>query len=210
MATAPRPSASCSRSSRRIGHGFRALGLVPGDHVAMALPNLREFLEVLLAAMEIGPVVTPLNTHLAAGEVAHVLADSDAQVFVAHEALADIAEAAAVEAGLDLGRCFAVGSIDGFAPYACWRPARRRRRRIAGRLADDVHVRHDREAEGRAAPPARRRPRRRCSASVAVFTARVRRRRSSPACTSCAARCTTPARSRVRPTPLHVGQRRWC
>ena len=50
--------------------------------------------------MEIGLVVTPLNNHLAAGEVAHVLADSDARVFVAHEAIGEVAQAAAAEAGI--------------------------------------------------------------------------------------------------------------
>ena len=86
-------------ASRRVGHALRALGLEPGDHVAMALPNEREFLEVLLAAMEIGLVVTPLNNHLAAAEVAHVLSDSDAQVFFAHEAIAEVAQTAASDAG---------------------------------------------------------------------------------------------------------------
>jgi long-chain acyl-CoA synthetase len=104
-------------ASRRVGHALRALGLAPGDHVAMALPNQREFLEVLLAAMEIGLVITPLNNHLAAAEVAHVLSDSDAQVFFAHEAIADVAQAAASEAGIGPERCFAVGTIDGFAAY---------------------------------------------------------------------------------------------
>jgi long-chain acyl-CoA synthetase len=101
--------------SRRIVDSLRSLGIGPGDHIAVMLPNHRSFFEVLLGAFESGLIVIPVNSHLAAGEVAHVLADSDARVFIAHEALADVARSA----GSDLpGQYrFAVGSIDGFRPY---------------------------------------------------------------------------------------------
>jgi long-chain acyl-CoA synthetase len=99
--------------SRRVAGMLRSLGIIPGDHIAVMLPNHRSFFEVLLGALESGLVVVPVNSHLAGNEVAHVLADSDAKAFISHEALAAVAAAAA-----DLGRHrFAVGAIDGFRPY---------------------------------------------------------------------------------------------
>lgn len=102
---------------RAAGTSLRHLGLAPGDHVAMALPNHHSFFVVLLAAMENGLVLTPINSHLAAAEVAHVLADSSAKAFVAHASIEGVARSAAEAAAMTDGRCFAVGPIDGFQDF---------------------------------------------------------------------------------------------
>ena len=104
--------------SNQIAHGLRALGLEVGDTVALLLPNSIELMEIYLAALQIGLYVTPVNWHLVGPEVAYILEDSDAKVFVASERFADVARAAVDEAGLAPDRCFAVGTIDGFGPYA--------------------------------------------------------------------------------------------
>jgi len=100
----------------RTAHGLRALGLQRGDAVALLLPNSAEFVVMHLAATQIGLYLVPLNTHLAAPEVAYILRDAEARVLVSHEALAEVACAAADEAGLPAEARFAAGRVPGFRP----------------------------------------------------------------------------------------------
>jgi long-chain acyl-CoA synthetase len=101
----------------RLVHGLRARGLAQGDCVAMCLPNGAENIEVLLAAMQAGLYVTPINTHLAAPEIAYILSDSRARAFVAHAANGEVCAAAAAQAGLSREALLAVGRIEGFGAY---------------------------------------------------------------------------------------------
>jgi long-chain acyl-CoA synthetase len=105
------------RRSRQVAATLSSLGIHAGDHIAVLLPNHRSFFEALLGGLESGLTVTPVNSHLAASEVAHVLADSDARAFVSHASLADVAHPAAEEANVPPERRFAFGSIEGFRPY---------------------------------------------------------------------------------------------
>ena len=104
--------------ANQVAHGLRSLGLGTGDTVALLLPNSVELIEVYLGALQVGLYVTPINFHLVGPEVAYILSDSDAKVFVAHERLAEVATAAVTEAGFAADRCFAVGTIEGFRSYA--------------------------------------------------------------------------------------------
>src|SRR5262245_66160793 len=70
-------------ASHQLVHALRARGLGRGDVVAMLLPNGAPSLEVLLAAMQGGWFITPLNTNLAPPEIAHILRDSGPRAFVA-------------------------------------------------------------------------------------------------------------------------------
>ncbi|GIF22795.1 long-chain acyl-CoA synthetase [Actinoplanes tereljensis] len=100
----------------RIGGGLQALGLVPGDTVAMLLPNGADLLAVEFATLETGLYSVPLNWHLTATEIAYILRDSGAKAFVAHERFAETAVAAAAEAGVPA--LFAVGEVPGFQSLA--------------------------------------------------------------------------------------------
>ncbi len=104
--------------ANQMAHGLRALGLTGGDTVALLLPNSIELIEVYLGALQVGLYVTPINFHLVGPEVAYILTDSDAKAFVAHERFAEVAVAAADEAGFPADARFAVGAIDGFRPFA--------------------------------------------------------------------------------------------
>lgn len=108
---------SLLEQSRRIMTTLRSFGVVAGDHIAVMLPNHVSFFEVLLGAMESGVTVIPINSHLAPAEVAHVLSDSDAQVFITHADLSDVARSAAEAAQMPADRRFAVGHIKSFRPY---------------------------------------------------------------------------------------------
>jgi len=102
----------------RLANGLRRLGLSRGDVVATLLPNGAAAVESLVAAMQMGWHITPLNTHLAAGEIAYILADSSARALIADQRFAETAAAAATQAGLAAEGRLAVGAIAGFRSCA--------------------------------------------------------------------------------------------
>src|SRR5687767_128895 len=83
--------------SNRVVHGLRALGLQPGDAIAMVLPNGAEVFEMYLAALQAGWYLVPINHHLVGPEIAYIVSDCEAKAFVAHERFADVCIAAADE-----------------------------------------------------------------------------------------------------------------
>jgi fatty-acyl-CoA synthase len=76
---------------------FTARGIVRGDRVAFLGENQPAFVEVLFGAARVGVVFVPVNTRLAAPEVAHILADSGAKLLVHDERVAAVATEAAGE-----------------------------------------------------------------------------------------------------------------
>jgi long-chain acyl-CoA synthetase len=109
--------------ANQLVHALRQKGLEPGDVVATVLPNGAEMLEVYLAALQAGWYLVPINHHLVAPEIAYILKDSGAKVFVAHERFADASIAAADEVGLPPENLLAVGEVKGFSSYAGTRDA---------------------------------------------------------------------------------------
>jgi long-chain acyl-CoA synthetase len=109
--------------ANQVVHGLRGLGLKPGDVVATLLPNCPEMFELYLAALQAGWYLVPINHHLVAPEVAYILKDSEAKVFVAHDRFADVAIDAAREAKLPSDRSLAVGAITGFGSFSAMRDA---------------------------------------------------------------------------------------
>ena len=109
--------------ANQVVHALRAQGFGVGDVVATLLPNGTEMIEVYLAALQAGWYIVPINHHLVAPEVAYILKDSGAKAFVTHERFADVAAAAADEAGIDAAGRLAVGDVPGFASYAAARDA---------------------------------------------------------------------------------------
>ena len=104
--------------SNRVADGLRSLGLETGDCIAYLLGNQIEVYAVVLAASQIGLYYTPVNHHLVGDEVAYILADCGAGAFVVAEQFADVARAAAAAAGIAPERCFAIGEVAGFRPFA--------------------------------------------------------------------------------------------
>jgi len=104
--------------ANQLVHALRAQGLVVGDVVATLLPNSAEMIELYLAALQAGWYLVPINFHLVAPEVAYILKDSGAKAFVSHERFADVAAAAADDAGIAPSGRLAVGHVPGFASYA--------------------------------------------------------------------------------------------
>src|SRR5215470_9850665 len=66
----------------RLAHGLRGLGVRRGDRVAYLGPNHPAFLETLFAVGTLGAILVPLNTRLAAPELARHLADSGTRTLI--------------------------------------------------------------------------------------------------------------------------------
>ncbi|MFE3178840.1 acyl-CoA synthetase [Amycolatopsis sp. NPDC059090] len=100
--------------ANRYASGLRELGLGVGDSVVLLLPNGDDLVAAYFAAIQTGLYVVVVNWHLVGPEVAYILSDSGAKAFLAHERFADVAVAAADEAGLPASARFAVGAVPGF------------------------------------------------------------------------------------------------
>ncbi|MHB9145098.1 MAG: class I adenylate-forming enzyme family protein [Symbiobacteriia bacterium] len=80
-------------------HLLMEWGIRPGDRVGLLIPNRPEFIQVYFGALKAGAAVVPINAKLTAGEVAHILADSEAAVLIYDPALRAAGEDAASRAG---------------------------------------------------------------------------------------------------------------
>ena len=68
--------------SNRVAAWLLSLGLQENDGIAMLMENRPELLEIALAATKIGIYFTPMSTHLASDEIAHILSDSGSKVLI--------------------------------------------------------------------------------------------------------------------------------
>ncbi|MET9856438.1 long-chain fatty acid--CoA ligase [Streptomyces sp. NPDC006450] len=84
----------------RLAHSLQELGTARGDRIAYLGPNHPAFLETLFAAGLLGAVFVPLNTRLAAPELAYNLSDSGSIVLVHGPEQAGTARAAGDEAAV--------------------------------------------------------------------------------------------------------------
>ncbi len=71
--------------SARFAEGVREAGLVPGQVVALQLPNIPQFLVAYFGALKAGMVVLPLNPLLMAPEIEYHLGDSSAAILIGFE-----------------------------------------------------------------------------------------------------------------------------
>jgi len=62
-------------STDRLAQSLRALGVGVGDRVAIQLPNTVEFVRAFMGVTKAGGISVPVNTRLAPGEIAYILAD---------------------------------------------------------------------------------------------------------------------------------------
>ncbi len=104
--------------ANRIAHGLRARGLGHGDCVAAVLPNCAEFMALYLGITQVGMYLTPINNHLTGPEIAYIVKDSGAKVFVGSETFAEACEVALKEADFPAESAFSVGSVPGFRPLS--------------------------------------------------------------------------------------------
>lgn len=68
--------------SNQIAHLFRKLGLQHNDHVAILMENHIHFFVIVWAAIRSGLIITPMSTHLLEEEVAYIINNCEAKLFI--------------------------------------------------------------------------------------------------------------------------------
>ena len=102
----------------QLVHALRGLGLKKGDCIAFVLPNSSPVLELFMAAAQAGWFITPINSHLAVGEMAYILEDCGAKAVFGSARYADRLISAVEQSGLNTEQCFSVGeAIAGFSDF---------------------------------------------------------------------------------------------
>ncbi|GGL24923.1 acyl-CoA synthetase [Planomonospora parontospora] len=103
--------------SNRLAQLFRASGLRPGDHIAFMLENHPLFLAVAWAAHRSGLYYTAISSRLTAGELAYIVDNCEARVFISSAALADVATSITEATPRVETRLMLDGTAPGFASY---------------------------------------------------------------------------------------------
>ncbi|MCH7869653.1 MAG: AMP-binding protein [Myxococcales bacterium] len=70
--------------ANRVAGGFDAMGVGPGDSVAIMLRNDFPFLEASFAVGRLGAHAVPINWHFLADEARHILIDAGVKALVIH------------------------------------------------------------------------------------------------------------------------------
>jgi fatty-acyl-CoA synthase/long-chain acyl-CoA synthetase len=76
--------------SNRAANGLIALGVKRGDRIAYFGKNSHLYFELLLGALKIGAVMTPVNWRLAGPEITYVLNDCQARVLFVGDGFAEV------------------------------------------------------------------------------------------------------------------------
>ncbi|MEU8251353.1 long-chain fatty acid--CoA ligase [Nonomuraea sp. NPDC048916] len=82
--------AQVDRTANQVANALIALGVAPGDRVALSCPNVPEFPIVYYGILKTGAGVLPLNMLLTEREVAYHLRDSAARAYVCFEGTAEL------------------------------------------------------------------------------------------------------------------------
>jgi long-chain acyl-CoA synthetase len=103
--------------SNRLAHLLRAEGLRAGDHIALMLENHPSFLAIAWAAQRSGLYYTAISSRLRADELAYVIENCGARVFISSARLRDVAVAVSGRTpGVTL-RLMLDGAAPGFEEY---------------------------------------------------------------------------------------------
>src|SRR5215207_1852270 len=93
----------------RLAASLKAMGLMPGERVAIAAKNSPDYLEILYAIWHAGLAAVPANAKLHGAELGYILEHSGARACFAS---ADLADAIAPHAPQSLERLITIGSRD--------------------------------------------------------------------------------------------------
>ena len=106
-----------NEASNRLAQLLYAEGLRPGDHIAFMLENHPQFLAIAWAAQRSGLYYTAISSRLQADELAYIVDNCEAKVFISSGALAETAQAITERTpGVRL-RLMLDGTAPGFLSY---------------------------------------------------------------------------------------------
>ncbi|MFV0307644.1 MAG: AMP-binding protein [Desertimonas sp.] len=80
--------------SNQLAHHLRAIGLRPGDHVAILVENHARFSELCWGPHRAGLYYTAISTRLAPAEAGYILGDSSARLLLTSKAMWNLAQEA--------------------------------------------------------------------------------------------------------------------
>jgi long-chain acyl-CoA synthetase len=92
-------------AAAQVAGGLVALGIAPGDHVALSCPNVPSFPIAYFGILKAGAAVVPLNVLLKPREIAYHLKDSDAVALIAFEGTPELPIARMARAACDDAGC---------------------------------------------------------------------------------------------------------
>lgn len=84
--------AALDARSNQIAHLFRSLDLKAGDNIAFQLENTLDYMAIVYAAQRSGLIYTAISTHLLRDEVAYIVENCGARVFIGSAKLRQVAE----------------------------------------------------------------------------------------------------------------------
>ncbi|MDR7128328.1 long-chain acyl-CoA synthetase [Algoriphagus sp. 4150] len=76
--------------ANKVANGLKAMGMLPGDKVALNCLNLPQFPIIYFGILKAAGVVVPLSVQLKKDEITYQLKDSDAKFFFCFEGTADL------------------------------------------------------------------------------------------------------------------------
>jgi len=86
-----------NRRANRLAHAMQRLGVKRGDRVGLLALNEPEYFDLLFGLGKIGAILVPVNYRLAGPEMAYILSDCGAKVFVFGKEYAEIARSIKAE-----------------------------------------------------------------------------------------------------------------
>jgi long-chain acyl-CoA synthetase len=114
--------AELDAAANQLSHVLRNAGVQPGDHVAVCMENHDRYLEVLWGCHYAGAVYTACSSRLTRGELAYIINDCQAKVFIASKYKADQAAEVITDTPNVGLRLMLDGTINGYDSYesAVW------------------------------------------------------------------------------------------
>jgi long-chain acyl-CoA synthetase len=104
---------------KRLAAALTQAGFLPGDRLALLLPNGREYIELVYACAWLGIIAVPINTRLSPVEIDHVLADASPRGLIRHSTLPAPESRLPLEFVLDQEH---LDGLSGPSPDPCYDP----------------------------------------------------------------------------------------
>ncbi len=106
--------------SNQYSRAMQSIGLSAGDRVAIIMENTPTAVELVLAVMQNGMYLVPINYHSTASDIAYIVRDSDARAVFTDYEYATQCRKALDELDYPNSRRFCTVDVPGFIPCESW------------------------------------------------------------------------------------------